>query len=131
MLDTLTAYRHPACETWTFCPAVGVGHRIMTRLCRGASQLSETVKRTVAAPLPLPLTIEIHGAPAAALHEHPFAVVIVVVSSSGTDMHAATVTGATEYSHVGGRPDCVTTNVRLATAIAPVRESEVPLVSTE
>ena len=33
----LTAYRHPACASRMFCPAVGVGQRTITMPSRGAS----------------------------------------------------------------------------------------------
>ena len=77
---------------------MGVGHRTWIGASRGASQFSETRKRTEPEPVPLwPPTTVNHGAPVVAVHGHEPCVVIVVVSSFGTDMHTFNSTGATEY----------------------------------
>ena len=94
----------------------------MTTPCRGASQLSETLKLTVPDPLPdCPPSRVIHDASGLAVQVQPCWVVIVVVRVYGTDMHGVSSTGATEYSQLGVSPACVTMNVRSPTTIAPVR----------
>jgi hypothetical protein len=105
----------------------------MTTPCRGASQLSETLKLIVRDPLPdCPPSIVIQDASGLAVQAQPCWVVIVVVREYDTDMHGVSSTGATEYSQlVGGSPACVTVNVRSPTVIVPVRLVTSRFLSTE
>jgi hypothetical protein len=87
--------------------------------------LSDTLKLTVPDPLPLrpPVTV-IHDAPELAVHVHPAWVVTVAVRLLGADIQGENWIGATEYSQASGAvsPDCSTVNVRLPTAMVPVRD---------
>ena len=74
----------------------------MTTPCRGASQLSDTLKLITPEPLPdrPPVTV-IQDAPALAVQLHPCGVVIVAVRLEGTDMQGVNSRGVTEYSQIG------------------------------
>ena len=107
----------------------------MTTSCRGASQLSATVKVMTLDPLPdcPPVTV-IHGAPGVAVQVQPCAVVIVALRLNGTDMHGLNTTGVTEYSQTTGAgvsPDWLTVNGRSPTSIVPVRGLTSLFLSTE
>lgn len=107
----------------------------MTTPWRGASQLSDTLKLTTPGPLPdSPPVMVMHGTPEFAVHVHPAWVEIVAVRLNGADMHGLKSMRATEYSHSGGgavSPDCSTVNVRLPTAMLPVRDVVSPFRSIE
>jgi hypothetical protein len=77
---------------------VAVGQRTFTTLCRGASQLSDTLKVMTPGPLPdwPPVTViqEVSGS---AVQVQLGCVVIVAVMLKGADMHGANSSGVTEY----------------------------------
>ena len=114
-----------------FCPAVTVGHRTFTTLCRGASQLSDTRNLTTPGPVPTaPRSVLIHDASGSAVHVHPGCVAMVAVIVYDTDIHGVNSTGVTEYSQTGAggvSPACVIVNVRLPTVMVPVRLGELPV----
>jgi hypothetical protein len=101
--------------------------------CRGAFQLSETLKLMVRDPLPdCPASIVIQGASGLAVQVQPGWVVIVVVRVYDADMQGVSSTGATEYSQLAGRsPACVTVNVRSPAVIVAVRLVTFRFLSTE
>src|SRR4026209_1688148 len=107
------------------CPAVTVGHRTFTTLCRGASQLSDTRNDTTPAPDPdCPAATVIHDASGSAVHAQPAVVVMVALMVYDADIHGVNSTGVTEYSQTGAGPvsaACVIVNVRLPTVMVPVR----------
>ena len=100
--------------------------------CRGASQLSETLKLIVPDPVPdCPPSRVIQDASGLAVQVQPCWVVIVAVRLYGADMQGVSSTGVTEDWQFGVSPACVTKNVRSPTAIAPVRLVTSRFLSTE